>query len=285
VSPGWLLATTLGAELLLQPGSARPGDLVLVTVTQVDRAPAGRLGKAPLRFFLADGRWRALGAVALEAKPGPLPVSLTAHDASGAVQLEVAVDVQPADFRHRALTLSRRFENPSAADQRRSAADQRAFTQALDRPPEPFRFADDFAWPRHDILTAPFGDLRLINGHVASQHLGLDQDGETGDPVSAANDGEVALARSCFASGNTVLLFHGGGLFTAYFHLSRLDVKPGQKVKRGDLLGAVGATGRVTGPHLHFGAKFEGHWVNPESLLSLRFSDRSTSEGASPGTR
>jgi murein DD-endopeptidase MepM/ murein hydrolase activator NlpD len=284
VSAGALLALALGAELWLQPGNAHPGDVVLVTVSQVERAPSGSLGGRALRFYPHAGGWQALAPVALNAKPGPLPLSLVA----GAQRLEVALEVLPAAFRHRTLTLSTRFERPSVADQRRAAADQRAFVRALARPPTAFRFTGNFAWPRHDILTAPFGDLRLINGQVSSQHLGLDQDGEPGDPVEAANDGEVVLARACFASGNTVLLFHGGGLFTAYFHLSKIEVTAGQTLRRGQRLGLVGATGRVTGPHLHFGAKLDGQWVNPESLLALRFaesvSDPSSAGAASPGT-
>jgi murein DD-endopeptidase MepM/ murein hydrolase activator NlpD len=283
-----LLALALGAELLLQPGNVRPGDVVLVTLTEVDEAPRGRLGSQPLRFFPHQGAWRALAAVALDARPGELPVALEAHDASGDVALAVAVQVLPADFRRRTLTMARRFTSPSAAEQRRSAADQKAFTLALAQPLAPFRFAQDFAWPRHDILTAPYGDLRLINGKQQSQHLGVDQDGATGDPVEASNDGEVVMARDCFGSGKTVLVHHGGALYTSYFHLSRLDVKVGQAVRRGQRLGAVGATGRVTGPHLHFGVKLDGQWVNPETLLALRFdfaSDPSTPEGASPGTR
>ena len=88
-------------------------------------------------------------------------------------------------------------------------------------------------------------------------------------PDYAANDGEVVMVRDCFASGNTVLVHHGGRLFTAYFHMSKFEVKEGQKVKRGELLGLVGKTGRVTGPHLHFGVKLDGRWVNAESLLRL----------------
>jgi len=92
-----------------------------------------------------------------------------------------------------------------------------------------------------------------------------------GDPVSAANDGTVVLARSCYASGNTVVIHHGGGLFTAYFHLSKIQVTSGKKVARGDRIGLVGKTGRVTGPHLHWAAKVRDLYVNPESLLRLRF--------------
>jgi murein DD-endopeptidase MepM/ murein hydrolase activator NlpD len=91
----------------------------------------------------------------------------------------------------------------------------------------------------------------------------------TGSPVAAAADGRVALAGNLYFSGGTVLLDHGGGLFTQYFHLSRIDVKDGDVVTKGTVLGLVGATGRVTGPHLHWGARWNGARVNPAALLAL----------------
>ena len=97
------------------------------------------------------------------------------------------------------------------------------------------------------------------------------RDGRIGDLVVAANDGVVTLARDCYSSGNTILIHHGAELYSAYFHLSHMDVKPGANVHRGQKIGEVGKTGRVTGPHLHFGVKLAGHYVDPESLLRLDF--------------
>jgi murein DD-endopeptidase MepM/ murein hydrolase activator NlpD len=114
-----------------------------------------------------------------------------------------------------------------------------------------------------------FGDQRVYNGDVQGVHYGLDLKGRTGDPVAAANAGRVVLARHCYLSGRTVVVWHGAGVYTAYLHLSRMDVKPGQRVARGERLGRVGSTGRSTGPHLHWGVKVDGLWVDPESLLRL----------------
>ncbi len=102
-------------------------------------------------------------------------------------------------------------------------------------------------------------------------HYGLDLDGQVGDPITAANDGTVVLVRDCYTTGNTTLISHGGGVFTGYFHQSAFKVKRGAKVKRGELIGLVGKTGRVTGPHLHFLARVDGLSVNPEALLALPF--------------
>lgn len=283
-----LLALALAAEARLTPGAVRPGDVVLVELTGSAAPPEGRLADWELTFLpFGEGRFVALQGLPVEGKPRALPLELVLLEGERRARLDGAVELLPANFRKRKLTVGKRFTSPSRAERQRAAADQKAFAQAFDRDFEPWAFTEGFAWPRAAEVTAPFGDLRLLNGKKQSQHFGLDLDGSTGDPITASNDGEVVLVRDCFASGNTVLVHHGGRLFTAYFHLTRFEVKQGQRVSRGQRLGTVGKTGRVTGPHLHFGVKLDGRWVNPEALLALEWpavSDRSTSEGASPGT-
>lgn len=266
--PAVLIVALASAEVRLQPGQARPGDVVMVEVSGSEKAPSGQLGPAELVFLPFGDRWLALTGLAVEAKPGERAL----HVVAGEEQIDGALEVLHEQFRRRQLTVSKRFTSISKKDKQHSANDQRAFTAATDRDFETWTFRGDFAWPRNDDVGAPFGDLRLFNGKKKSQHFGTDIDGSTGDPIYAANDGEVVMVRDCFASGNTVLVHHGGRLFTAYFHLSKFEVKEGQQVKRGELLGLVGKTGRVTGPHLHFGVKLDGKWVNAESLLRLSMS-------------
>lgn len=262
-----LLALALSAlEVRLEPGVAYPGDVILVEVSGTDEPPSGQLGAQQMVFLRFKERWLAL--VGLSVDQAPASLSLDVKSAEGA-RLMGSLEVQPANFRKRQLTVSKRFTSPSKKEKQRMAADQHAFAEALDRDFSPWNFNGHFAWPRLDDVTAPFGDLRLLNGKKQSQHFGTDINGDTGAPVFASNDGEVVLVRDCFASGNTVLVHHGGRLFSAYFHLSAFAVKEGQKVRRGERLGAVGKTGRVTGPHLHFGFKLDGRWVNPESVLRL----------------
>ncbi len=266
---GALLSLALAAvEVRLEPGVARPGDVVLIEVIGSTEAPTGRLGPSELVFLPYNGRWLALEGLSVELKPQSRVLQVMAGDE----QVDGALEIAPERFRRRQLTVSKRFTSISKKDQRRSKADQRAFKAATDVDFEPWTFDADFAWPRNAEVSAPFGDLRLFNGKKKSQHMGTDVNGETGDPIYAANDGEVTMVRDCFASGGTVLLHHGGRLFTAYFHLSAFDVKPGQRVRRGQLIGRVGSSGRVTGPHLHFGVKLDGRWVNAESLLGLDLS-------------
>jgi murein DD-endopeptidase MepM/ murein hydrolase activator NlpD len=269
---GLLVTLALAAELELQPGVAQPGDVVLVSVFGADEAPKGALGDHPLRFFAgASGGFHALVGLSIEAKAGVRTVDVALRERGRTARLEGALEVLPAAFPRRQLSVDPRFTHPSKREQERSRQDQAAFDTAFDAEWATPWFAGNFAWPRPFEVTAPFGDQRMFNGQKKSQHFGVDLEGRTGDEIRAANDGEVVMVRDCFGSGNTVLVHHGARLFTAYFHLSKFLVKQGQRVHRGELLGLVGKTGRVTGPHLHFGVKLEGRWVNGVSLLALDF--------------
>ncbi len=126
-----------------------------------------------------------------------------------------------------------------------------------------------FALPVEAPLRENFGARRVLNGKTQSRHAGVDLVAATGAPIKAPAPGTVRLAEDLYFSGGTVIVDHGGDLFTTYFHMSRIDVKPGDRVQTGDVLGAVGATGRVTGPHLHWGARLNGARVNPLDLLKL----------------
>jgi len=129
-----------------------------------------------------------------------------------------------------------------------------------------------FSLPLHPPLEplprgGRFGSRRIINGQPKNPHTGADYSADGGEPVLAAADGIVALADEHFFAGNSVFLDHGDGLITMYFHMSRIDVKPGERVTRGQPIGAVGATGRATGPHLHFGIRWHRARVDPALLL------------------
>lgn len=287
---GALLALALGADVRVQPGIARPGDAVLVEVNGSGEAPTGHLGSFELVFLPFGEAWVALLPLSVDQKPGKLPLEVIAVTEGTRQKLVGELEVTKANFRRRQLTVSKRFTSPSKKERLWSAEDQKAFNEAFDRDFQPWAFKGRFEWPRNAPISAPFGDLRLFNGKKPSQHYGADIDGETGDPIYASNAGEVVMVRACFGSGNTVLIHHGGRLFTAYFHLSEFAVKEGEHVEVGQPLGKVGKTGRVTGPHLHFGAKLDGKWVDPESVFRLEFpppapvSGQPTSAPASPGT-
>ncbi|HEX4681370.1 MAG TPA: M23 family metallopeptidase [Gemmatimonadaceae bacterium] len=127
-----------------------------------------------------------------------------------------------------------------------------------------------FLHPRPSRVTSRFGSGRMFNGRVSSSHLGIDFRGQTGEPIYAANRGVVALVAEFFLAGNVVYVDHGDGVMTGYFHMSKPEVAVGDTVERGQEIGLVGATGRVTGPHLHFSARFGALTIDPADLFVLK---------------
>jgi murein DD-endopeptidase MepM/ murein hydrolase activator NlpD len=267
----------LGAEaqpsLSVQPGTAKPGDPILVTVRGVDSMPSGTVAGRPLHFFESAGAWQALTGLPVEQAVGQVDVKVEGPRtrAGAPVQLVGTLDVVEPGYPERQLQVAGKYIKPPESVKAKMAEDRAAFATAFAHPFSALKFERNFAWPRPNHITAPFGDRRSFNGKLQSQHFGTDIDGETGDPIYAANDGEVVMVRECYSSGNTVIISHGGGLYTTYFHMSHFDVKPGDQVKQGQKLGLVGKTGRVTGPHLHWGVKVDGFWVDGLSLLKLDF--------------
>ncbi len=133
----------------------------------------------------------------------------------------------------------------------------------------PRLWREPFQLPRPSRITSRFGAARVFNGEVQTRHLGTDFAGAVGAPVRAAGRGVVALVAEFYLAGRAIYLDHGGGLVTAYFHLSRAYVSKGDTVSGGQQIGAVGRTGRVTGPHLHWVARYGKISVDPMSLLQL----------------
>ena len=259
------------ASLRIVPERARPGDLVLLAVEGADPEaglpPPAAVAGRPARFWGVPGGFRALAPLPVDLAPGPLEVEVRL--APDAPPLRARAEVAPADFAEASLTVAPRFVEPSPAQRRRMAEDQAAFDAVWATPFAPPAFDAPFAPPREDEVTAPFGQRRVFNGRQQGQHHGVDLAGAPGDPVRAANDGRVLLARDCYASGKSVVVHHGAGVFSVYFHLSRMEVRPGDAVRRGQLVGRVGRTGRATGPHLHFGVKVAGLYVDPDSVYRL----------------
>jgi murein DD-endopeptidase MepM/ murein hydrolase activator NlpD len=259
-------AETSGLEVV--PRQAHPGDAVMVALKGVrEHCPKGELGGHALPFFKVGGRCLAIAALPVEQQPGEQKVRVG--------ELEASLEVLPARFNQRQLTVASRFVQPPARVLARMEQDKEAFARAFDQPfGDRAAFSGNFELPLKSVVTAPFGDQRLFNGKQQSQHYGMDLDGKVGDPVTAANDGVVVMTRDNYASGKTVVIHHGGDLYTTYFHLSAIEVKQGARVKLGQRIGRVGRTGRVTGPHLHWGVKVGGMYVDPDSLLHFDFAER-----------
>ena len=266
-----LLAVLLSAVppvVDLVPTTARPGDVVLIRVSGASAEPRGALAGRELAFWRAgEEEWRALAPLPIETAPGQAPVRIRA----GAAVLTAGLIVVEPGFAHHAITLDKKYVEPPASVKKRIASDHKAFARAFAQPFAPPLFQGGFDWPRRARTSGRYGDQRILNGKTASVHYGLDITGPRGAPVAAANDGEVVATRDAYFSGNTVVLWHGAGLYTVYFHMDRILVRPGQRVRRGETLGELGSTGRATGPHLHWGVKVGGLYVDPTSLLAIDF--------------
>lgn len=128
-------------------------------------------------------------------------------------------------------------------------------------------FSEPFVAPLKSKITSPYGSLRVYNNFKKSPHLGTDFRAAVGVPIPVANDGRVVYTKDLFFSGKTVIVDHGLSVFTTYGHLSKIGVSEGDFVKKGDIVGLAGKTGRVSGPHLHWGVKIHGHWVSGFSLV------------------
>jgi len=274
-----LLAAPPVAEV--QPARARPGDAVLVTVAGAAAAPEGALLGRPLRFFPAGPeRWQAVAPLPTEAPAGPLALAL---DVAGA-QVPAALEIAPADFRSTRLSVAPRFLEPPASARKRIAADGVALGEAYAQPFSPPRWQGTMARPRDAEVTGRYGDQRVYNGKVSGAHYGLDLDGPAGAPIAAAAAGRVVLVRDCYMSGVTTIVWHGAGVYSVYLHQSKAEVRVGDEVARGQRIGRVGSTGRSTGPHLHWGVKVDGLWVDPDSMARLVMGEAAPAAVAAPAT-
>jgi murein DD-endopeptidase MepM/ murein hydrolase activator NlpD len=277
-----LVSGSLGAQtsrVSIAPLRPQPGAIVRLTLN----APASRtdsivsirgaLAGEPLHFMnAAAGTWHAIGAVPVDAT-GSLVASVILQRMSGkteTVRTRLTLPATPPPVAQ-PLAVDSAFTRPldsatAARVERENALARDIGQHAHDSPP---MWTASFLRPRTSVITSEFGSGRLFNGRMTSRHLGVDFRGASGEPVRAANRGVVALVDNFFLAGNVVYIDHGGGVVTAYFHLSKTLVTAGDTVVRGQRIGLVGATGRVTGPHLHWAARYGAITVNPLDLVGL----------------
>ena len=226
----------------------------------------------PLHFYPAGGgAWHAIGGIPVDASRNV--VAGVVVERSGTLDtLRVALAVPPLPRpKTEPLKVDTGFTAPpdsalQARIARENARAREVGQAAHDAPP---MWSAVFFRPRDTRITSPFGSGRVFNGAVTSRHLGVDFAGKTGEPVRAANRGVVALVDSFFLAGNVIYIDHGGGVVTGYFHLSKQLVAVGDTVARGQEIGLVGATGRVTASHLHWTARYGAITVNPLDLVRL----------------
>lgn len=232
-------------------------------------AVVGRLADGVVRFGRVDGSWLGIGAVPIGVY-GPERLQLELRFPNGEVR-EQAIDLQVAArvWDRTSLSVAPRFSSPPPEVRERIARDRERLRSILDGASSEWLLDGPFEAPRPYDVTAEFGQERVFNGELQSRHTGLDLRGQVGKPVRASGRGRVVLAEDLYFSGNGVILDHGLGVYTGYFHLSEILVQEGDVVEAGELIGRAGATGRVTGPHLHWSLWVDGVGQDAGSLLQM----------------
>ena len=266
---------------------ARAQDAVTLTPAVIDAgapelirvdAPAnatvgGDWAGKPLAFFRSGHAWFALAGLDVDTPVGNSKLHIIETLTDGSVRdLSRTLQIEAGHYRTGALTVAPKFVEPPPSELAQIKAEVALKTRIFaSSAPQPL-WTGDFRAPVEAPPTDSFGTRRTFNGELASIHKGMDFRAHSGTPVHAGNSGTIVLARPLYYEGNCVVIDHGLGLFTISMHLSRIDVKEGEHVARGDLLGLSGATGRVTGPHLHWAVRWQDAYLDPAKMLKMQLS-------------
>jgi len=282
-SPPWLPP---GVEW--EPGTPREGQAIGIHLLQpaAGRHPIsveGRLGEWPVHFAHVGHGWFGIAPAPI-GSAGEKVLVLRYRLSPDSVAVDsLPLPIASYDFPFTRLRVAPRFASPPPGALEKIARDRKEIHAVIDSATPGWMPRHPFEWPRKGRITSPFGQRRIFNGELKSRHTGVDISGRRGEPVRSAARGRVALIGHFYYTGNTVFVDHGLGVYTSYDHLSKVDVHEGQVVERGQLIGEVGATGRVTGPHLHWGLHVDGVPLDARSLFDLRFPVSSSGDEAPGG--
>lgn len=261
---------------LWRPSEVHDGQLLVIELQTTVSCPSPSVAWELSLFNtypLLNGHLQALLPVPLGAKAGEQKLGILCEDS----ETNFYIPITSGMFVESRLRVDNKFTSPPPARVVQEAA---SITAALSKSAATRLWTQLFVKPGTGEITSPFGVKRTYNGQLKNRHFGLDLEGRVGDPQWASNDGIVTLAaKDFFYVGNAVFIDHGDNLFSMYFHMTQLMVKTGDRVIRGQQLGTVGGTGRVTGPHIHFAVKLAGIYINPLDVLAFR---PAFAPGASP---
>jgi murein DD-endopeptidase MepM/ murein hydrolase activator NlpD len=264
-----------------QPASLVNGGPVLFQVrppTRLNSLNGSWIGhELSFSFDAKTKTWYALGGVSLETAPGTYALELAGETVAGKLPSQkVSFSRKFTVVRGKypkievKLSVESKFTEPSPEQQKQIQEGQEIKKDYLSRVSPGREWSGKFGEPATAAISDVFGSQRIFNGKTSSPHLGLDFRVPSGTPVEAMNEGTVLLARPLYFEGNFVVLDHGQGLLTLYLHLSEFKVKEGDHVKRGQVIGLSGGTGRATGPHLHVAVRWQGTYLDPARLIQLR---------------
>jgi murein DD-endopeptidase MepM/ murein hydrolase activator NlpD len=222
--------------------------------------------------FVRDGeRWLTVIGVDLDVEAGEHPAPISLHFAGGRTQTrQETIAVQGKSFPTTRLTVAPKYVELSPEDQARANREAKETAALYARLTPQKYWTGKFETPIPGVTGGRnFGSRRVFNNQPRAPHSGADLRAATGDKILASNAGKVVLAHDFFFNGNAVFIDHGLGVYMMYLHLSEILVKPGDMVERGQVVGLAGATGRVTGPHLHWGVRIGDARVDPFSLIEM----------------
>ena len=255
------------------PTTVKPGGICLVRIS----GPASlksvegefRGEKFPLPVNERNGKYEGLLGIDLNTRPGKYEVGIAWIHGERGVRKTISLKVEKVDFPIQHLRLPRSMVDLNSEDAARVNREEKRLKDLFRTSREQRYWKGAFLRPVPGEITTPFGLRRRINGRPKNPHTGIDLRGEEGAPVLASNDGVVVLAEELFFAGNSILIDHGWGVYSMYFHLSKTLAGEGEILEKGAVLGRVGSTGRSSGPHLHFGVVIRGARVDPLALLKL----------------
>lgn len=268
-----LLSARAEADFVLEPDTLPPGGVAMLCWQGPD-SPHNLLQVAFSDILLPlvrhDNRPCALVGVDLDQKAGLWPLTVESIDAAGTKHLaHLSLRIESVERPAQRLTLPKQMVTPTQTKiVKQIEKDQKRLNQVFKRR-QPVLFSPPFLRPVDGEVISTFGLRRILNGIPKSPHNGIDFRAAAGTPVKAMARGEVALAEDLYYTGKTVILDHGGGLFSLYAHLETLGVTTGATVGIGKKIGTVGSTGRSTGPHLHMGTRLGKARIDPLALLAL----------------
>jgi len=273
-APGEAANSSLGVRLTQQ--TVTVGDITILELATLNqKMPFEDLSARfldiviPLFDHPIAGRNTLIGLIPVpyQTPPGIANISVDWTDTAGHHNHSIPVEIRGGQFQAEKLQVTASRVNPPKRAMTRIQREREEIKAAYSHS-QPLRYWDvPFQRPASGKVTSPYGAQRLLNGQLQRFHRGVDFRAPIGTPIYAANRGMVRLAKNLFYSGNHVILDHGEGLFTSYSHLSRIDVRTGQSVDKGQVIGKSGATGRVSGPHLHWSVKIHGVNVDPLGFI------------------
>jgi len=260
------LLLTLSSHVIhaLPEQSLVPGGIALLKLANYQQDTKVYFKNKRVAVFPYQDNWVAMAGIALSTKPGDYEFSIKRADG---LSLNTKVTVKYKKYDEQHLTIkNKRKVNPNKNDSKRIAAEsirkRKAKKQFSETAPDV-----DFIWPVTGRISSIFGLRRFFNEQERRPHSGLDIAAVEGTPIKATASGTVIDSGDFFFSGNMIYLDHGQGLVSLYAHMSKIKVKPGDVVKQGDIIGEVGQTGRVTGPHLHFAIIANQTLIDPVFML------------------